>query len=94
MLAWLVNHVCICDRKILKNIPLQNLESFVDTESFIKSVAHKLLTEMYDIPILDVKSCIYKGDVDGAVIVRTIAEGKQTSVSVRNVRQTCQCSVQ
>lgn len=75
MLAWLVNHVCICDRKILKNIPLQNLESFVDTESFIKSVAHKLLTEMYDIPILDVKSCIYKGDVDGAVIVRTIAEG-------------------
>lgn len=76
MLAWLVNHVCICDRKILKNIPLQNLESFVDTESFIKSVAQKLLTEMYDIPILSVKSCIYKGDVDGAVIVRTIAEGE------------------
>lgn len=75
MLAWLVNHVCICDRKIVKNIPLQNLESFVDTESFIKDVAYKLLTEMYDIPILDVKNCIYKGDVDGAVIVRTIAEG-------------------
>ncbi|MDE7321671.1 MAG: bacteriohemerythrin [Lachnospiraceae bacterium] len=75
MLAWLVNHVCVCDRKILKNIPLQNMESFADTESFIKNVAYKLLTEMYDIPILEVKSCIYKGNVDGAAIVRTIAEG-------------------
>lgn len=75
MLAWLVNHVCVCDRKILKNIPLQNMESFADTESFIKNVAYKLLTEMYDIPIKGVKSCIYKGNVDGAAIVRTIAEG-------------------
>ncbi len=75
LLAWLVNHVCVCDRKILKNIPLQNVESFADTESFIGNVAHKLLTEMYDIPILNKKSCIYKGTVDGAVIVRTIAEG-------------------
>lgn len=75
MLAWLVNHVCVCDRKIVKNIPLQNMESFADTESFIGNVAHKLLTEMYDIPILEVKNCIYKGNVDGAVIVRTIAVG-------------------
>lgn len=75
MLAWLVNHVCVCDRKILKNMPLQNIESFADTESFIKNVAHKLLTEMYDIPIKGVKSCIYKGNVDGAAIVRTIAVG-------------------
>lgn len=75
MLAWLVNHVCVCDRKILKNLPLQNIESFADTESFIENVAHKLLTEMYDIPIKGVKSCIYKGNVEGAVIVRTVAEG-------------------
>lgn len=75
MLAWLVNHVCVCDRKILKNMPLQNIESFANTESFIENVAHKLLTEMYDIPIKGVKSCIYKGNVEGAVIVRTVAEG-------------------
>lgn len=75
MLAWLVNHVCVCDRKILKNLPLQNIESFANTESFIENVAHKLLTEMYDIPIKGVKSCIYKGNVEGAVIVRTVAEG-------------------
>lgn len=75
MLAWLVNHVCVCDRKILKNIPLQNMESFANTESFIENVAHKLLTDMYDIPIHGVKSCIYKGNVEGAVIVRTIANG-------------------
>ena len=74
MLAWLVNHVCVCDRKIVKNLPLQNIESFANTESFIENVAHKLLTEMYDIPIKNVKSCIYKGNVEGAVIVRTIAE--------------------
>ncbi len=75
MLAWLVNHVCVCDRKILKNLPLQNIESFANTESFIENVAHKLLTEMYDIPIKGVKSCIYKGNVEGAVIVRTVAAG-------------------
>lgn len=76
MLAWLVNHVCVCDRKILKNMPLQSMESFANTESFIENVAHKLLTEMYDIPIHGVKSCIYKGNVEGAVIVRTVAEGR------------------
>lgn len=75
LLAWLVNHVCVCDKKIVKNIPIQPMESFADTESFIESVANKLLTEMYDIPIREMKSCIYKGDVDGAVIIRTIAEG-------------------
>lgn len=76
LLAWLVNHVCICDRKIVKNIPLQEMESYADIDSFIQSVANKLLTEMYSIPIRGTKSCIYKGDVEGAVIVRTIAEGK------------------
>jgi hypothetical protein len=49
MLAWLVNHVCVCDRKILKNMPLQSMESFANTESFIENVAHKLFTEMYNI---------------------------------------------
>jgi len=76
LLAWLVNHVCVCDKKIVKNIPIQPMESFADTESFIKNVAKKLLTEMYDIPIRDAKSCIYKGDVEGAVIIRSVAEGK------------------
>ncbi|MCI9035620.1 MAG: bacteriohemerythrin [Lachnospiraceae bacterium] len=76
LLAWLVNHVCICDRKIVKNIPLQEMESYADIDSFIQSVANKLLTEMYSIPIRGTKSCIYKGDVAGAAIVRTIAEGK------------------
>lgn len=76
LLAWLVNHVCVCDKKIVRNIPIQPMESFADTESFIKSVAEKLLTEMYDIPIRNTKSCIYKGDVEGAVIIRSVAEGK------------------
>ncbi|MDE7272297.1 MAG: bacteriohemerythrin [Lachnospiraceae bacterium] len=76
LLAWLVNHVCVCDKKIIKNIPIRPMESFADTESFIKSVGNKLLTEMYDIPIRSTKRCIYKGDVEGAVIIRTIAEGK------------------
>lgn len=80
MLAWLVNHVCVCDRKILKNIPLQGMESFANTESFIENVAHKLLTEMYNISIRGVKSCIYKGTVEGAVIVRTVAEGANKHV--------------
>ncbi|MDE5697030.1 MAG: bacteriohemerythrin [Lachnospiraceae bacterium] len=76
LLAWLVNHVCVCDKKIVRNIPIQPMETFADTESFIKNVAAKLLTEMYEIPIRDTKSCIYKGDVEGAVIIRTVAEGK------------------
>ena len=76
LLAWLVNHVCVCDKKIVRNIPIQPMESFADTESFMKNVAEKLLTEMYDISILNTKSCIYKGDVEGAVIIRSVAEGK------------------
>jgi len=76
MLAWLVNHVCVCDRKILKNIPLQSIESFANIENLIEIVAHKLLNEMYNIPIRGVKSCIYKGNVEGAVIVRAVAEGE------------------
>jgi len=77
LLAWLINHVCVCDRKIVKNIPIKEIESFVDTESFIRNVAHKLLTEMYDIPISETRSCIYKGAAEGAVIIRTIAEGRR-----------------
>lgn len=80
MLAWLVNHVCVCDRKILKNIPLQNMEFFANTESFIENVAQKLLNDMYNIPIREVKSCIYKGTVEGAIIVRTVAEGANKHV--------------
>lgn len=75
LLAWLVNHVCICDKKIVKNIPIRGMESFADTEGFIRNVVQKLFTEMYNIPIRETKSCIYKGSVDGAVIIRTIAEG-------------------
>ena len=60
--------------RFLKNLPLQNIESFANTE-FCENVAHKLLTEMYDIPIKGGQSCIYKGNVEGAVIIRTVAAG-------------------
>ncbi len=75
LITWLVNHVCACDRKIVMNLPIKEMDSFVDAESFLKNVANKLLTEMYGIPILAAKSCIYKGSVEGAVTVRTVAEG-------------------
>lgn len=75
LLAWLVNHVCVCDRKIMKNIPIHEMETFADTEGFIRNVVQKLFTEMYNIPILETKSFMYKGSVDGAAIIRTIAEG-------------------
>lgn len=75
LLAWLVNHVCICDRKIIKNIPLETTESYADAEDLMINVSQKLLTKMYDIPILQTRSYIYEGTVDGAVIVRTIAQG-------------------
>ncbi len=77
LIAWIVNHVCVCDRKILKNIPLRELESFDNTEGFIRNVARKLLTDMYGIPILEEKSCIYKGAVDGDVIIRILAAGSR-----------------
>lgn len=75
LLAWLVNHVCVCDRKIMKNIPLETSESYADTEDLMVNVSQKLLTKMYDIPILQTRSYIYEGTVTGAVIVRTIAQG-------------------
>ena len=75
LLAWLVNHVCVCDRKIVKNIPLETLDSYADTGNLMENVIQKLLTQMYDIPILRTRSYIYEGTVDGAVIIRTITQG-------------------
>ncbi len=87
LITWLVNHVCVCDRKIAKNIPLLAMETFADADSFIKNVAQRLLTDMYGIPILETKSCIYKGSVDGAVIIRLIASGSRRHMFLYGMSQ-------
>lgn len=75
LITWLVNHVCLCDRKIVKNIPIRETESFSDAESCIKSVARRLLTGVYNIPIRSQSSYIYMGRVEGELIIRTIVRG-------------------
>lgn len=75
LITWLVNHVCLCDRKIIKNIPIIEMESFSDTESCIKNVAQRLLTGTYDIPIRNERSYIYMGRVEGELIIRTVIRG-------------------
>lgn len=82
LITWLVNHVCVCDRKIVKNIPIQEVESFSDTESYIKNVANRLFTKMYDIPIRDMRNYIYMGHVEGEVIVRTVVKGKNDHMMI------------
>lgn len=82
LLAWLVNHVCVCDRKIIKNIPLERPEYYADTESLMESVLRKLLEKMYEIPILETKSYIYAGAVNDAVMVRTIAKGSSKHIFI------------
>lgn len=75
LITWLVNHVCVCDRKIIRNIPIKSMESFSDTGSYLKNVAHRLLTRLYGIPIQETRSNIYMGHVDGDVILRTLVTG-------------------
>lgn len=82
LITWLVNHVCVCDRKIVKNIPIQEVESFSDTESYIKNVSNRLFTKMYDIPIQDMRNYIYMGHVEGEVIVRTVIKAKNDHMMI------------
>ena len=72
LLTWLVMHVCTCDKKIITNEPIDPQKDFSSKENLIRSVAETCLTSYYNIPILDMQPCIYKGYVEGKVIVRTL----------------------
>lgn len=72
LLTWLVMHVCTCDKKIITNEPIDPRKDFSNKESLIRSVAETCLTSHYGIPIVDMQPCIYKGYVEGRIIVRTL----------------------
>lgn len=73
LLTWLVTHVCGCDQKIMKGEPLKSDYSSLRAEVLVPTVLKNIFTDLYDIQIGEVKPCMYKGYVEGRILIRTVA---------------------
>ncbi|MCM1226882.1 MAG: hemerythrin family protein [Clostridium sp.] len=67
LLIWLITHVYICDKKIATNEPILDDTKFNTAETFVK----KVFTDLYNIKLLSVEQCLYKGFVNEKVFIRT-----------------------
>ena len=72
LMTWLTIHVCNCDRKIISNQPISPEMSFDGAEDLIRKVIVELLTSPYGIAIQRAGTSIYKGYIEGKIIIRTI----------------------
>lgn len=72
MMTWLILHVCDCDRKIMENRLISPEMTFDDAEDVICKVTEQLLADTYSIAVQRATASVYKGYVEGKVIVRTI----------------------
>ena len=77
LLTWLAVHVCGCDRKIMENIPLDDHSGLADAAGEIDAVITQFLKESYGLQVQNVKSCVYKGFVEGKLFIRTLVKGKE-----------------
>lgn len=75
LLTWLTMHVCICDKKIILNEPMDPRNRFGNKEELIWGTMKSFLTGIYHIPVKATKACVYKGYVDGDIIVRSMIKG-------------------
>ena len=82
LLTWLVVHVCNCDKKIVKNEPLEPNITFNNVEDIIKNVAKKVMCDTYNIHINSIKTYMYKGFIDGKVYVKSLAMGDKNHVFI------------
>lgn len=82
LLTWLVVHVCNCDKKIVKNEPLEPNVTFNNVEEIIKGVAKKVIGDTYNIRINSIKTYMYKGFIDGKVYVRSLAAGDKSHLFI------------
>lgn len=72
LMTWLTIHVCNCDRKIVSNQPISPEMSFDGAEDPIRKVIVELLVATYGIAIERTDVSVYKGYIEGKIIIRTI----------------------
>lgn len=72
LMTWLTMHVCNCDRKIMSNQPINPEMSFDGVEDLIRKVIIELLAATYGIAIRRACTSVYKGYIEGKIIIRTI----------------------
>ena len=82
LMTWLTIHVCICDKKIEKNEPLDLGAdiTFEDTDDLIRKVTIMFLANTYNIGINNARTTVYSGYIEGKVIVRHIVTGLKKHV--------------
>lgn len=80
LLTWLAVHIRDCDKKIVRNEPIDSNTGFEGAEDLIRRVARQLLSDTYSVEISDIRTCVYKGYIEGKVIVRTIISGDKNYV--------------
>lgn len=80
LLTWLAQHVCGCDRKIMSNTPLEEQGALAGTAENIDLIVSKLLEDICGLKVKNVKSCLYKGFVEGKVFVRRVVTGESEYV--------------
>ena len=80
LLTWLTLHVCGCDRKIMENIPLDDQNALADAAGNIDLVITQFFENYYSLGVADAKTCLYKGFVEGDVIIRWVVRGKNKYV--------------
>ncbi|MCH5341329.1 MAG: bacteriohemerythrin [Acetatifactor sp.] len=72
LMTWLVMHVCDCDKKIMNNQPISPEMNFDGAEDLIRKVTVQLLACTYDLHIQRTRTSVYKGNIEGKIIVRNI----------------------
>lgn len=80
LLTWLVVHVCVCDKKIVHNEPMGSEIMYENERDVLEAVAKKFLTDINNIMIYSTKPCMYKGYVDGKIIVESKIQGDKKYV--------------
>ena len=82
LMTWLTIHVCVCDKKIEKNEPLDLAAdiTFEDVDDLIRKVTVLFLAETYNIGIKSARTSVYSGYIEGKVIVRYIVSGSKKHV--------------
>ncbi len=75
VIQWLTTHVTQCDAKIVENLPMEVDNRYENSERFIRSVIEEFFETTGGIQIKDMKRMVYRGGVDGDIIVRTEVEG-------------------
>lgn len=80
LMTWLTMHVCDCDKKIMNNQPISPEMNFDGAEDLIRKVTVPLLARTYNMAIQRARTSVYRGDIDGKIIVRNIFSMGKTHV--------------